>query len=369
MTLGLVDLLVFIPSVLLISTWNLKMKLRYGCEYLATLSVGALLGFASLSAGSVSAATLTPGNILVSTKQTVTEYTLSGNIVQTFSVPLSPSATESTRDIAVDSNGGIQVYNGTFDPILSTINTETGAVSNTTFLGWSTVNNTTYGGIATFEDKTFVTDMRTFGDGGADQAKGIIAFDNTGATRFATDIGPIDLNIGLDGLLYALWPGGSPSGRGLSVYEPNNLAEIRDIDLTIATGFGGARRGIAVNALGDLFVATLSGEVFHLSSSGALVNSATFDCGRFKCRFSDIDIAPDGALLLSSPDGFVLSTNEALASPSFLISNAGFGTRFTAFVPEPTSSESVPEPLGVLGAGVAFGFGVLLNKERKSVEE
>ena len=306
------------------------------------------LGLVALNMDTANAASLTPGNILVSTNNTVTEYTPDGVVVQSFAIP-HPS-NEDGRDLVVDSQGNIRVYNGTFDPILTTIDTLAATTSSTTLGGWSTTNNLTYGGITSFQDKVFVTDMRTFGDGGADEAQGIVVFDGADTDRFATDIDPIDLNLGLDGLLYALSPGGSPSGRTVSVYDPSTLGKIRDIDLTGngSIGFGSQRRAIAVNGAGELFIATLGGtnNLFHLDAMGGLLNATSFNCGRFSCRFADLDINTQGTLLLTTPDGDVLTTDETFTPPTFLIEDAEFGERFATFVPEP---ESVPEPSSLLG--------------------
>lgn len=318
----------------------------------------AVLGLISLSTNPLKAATLTPENILVSSKDanTITEYTPSGSIVQTFAV--SHPSNEQVRDLTVDNQGQIHVYNGTFDPILSTIDPETGTVTDTTFSGWSTVNNGTYGGITSFNDKIFVTDMETSGDNGADEAQGIVVFEGGNASRFATDIEPIDLNLGLDGLLYALEPGGSPGGRMVHIYDPTTLAKIREIDLTpnSSTGFTSDRRAIAVNDVGELFVATWSGTVFHLDATGNFLNSTDISCGNFNCSLVDIDINSDGTILLTERFGDVLMTNENFAPPTLIDESTGFDGRFVAFanndltVEEPVVEEqSVPESSSILG--------------------
>lgn len=59
------------------------------------------------------------GNILVSTNDVLYEYTKSGTQLQTFNVPYcggSRPGTENARDIVLDQNENIAVYNGTFDP-------------------------------------------------------------------------------------------------------------------------------------------------------------------------------------------------------------------------------------------------------------
>lgn len=97
-----------------------------------------------------------------------------------------------------------------------------------TYSGFSTVNNVSYGGIDVYGTTVFASDMFTYAGG---EAQGVIAF-NTVAQRFAENISPIDLTIGLNGFLYTLSPGGSPEGRTISIYDPSSLAYIDSIDLT-----------------------------------------------------------------------------------------------------------------------------------------
>src|SRR5262249_2275021 len=183
---------------------------------------------------------LTTGNILVSDEVfggtgRVREFTPSGQLVQTFNFPLAPGDGQ-PRSITVDSNGNIQIYNGTFTPYLTTLNPVTGAVvSNVTLPGWSTVNNITYGGLGAFGHYVFATDMFTFGGG---EPNGMIRFNvNDGtALRFASGPpnGPgdyIQLAVGKDGLLYGEFPGTSPGGNGVNVFDPTTLTLLRSLYL------------------------------------------------------------------------------------------------------------------------------------------
>src|SRR5262249_14501758 len=132
------------------------------------LQVACLVALVSLLAVGFSpaqAAPLTTGNILVSDETTpgrIREFTPAGALVQTFNLPPGLPGDGPPRDLVVDRNGNIQIYNGTFSPVLTALNPATGAVlSNTPFAGWSTVANITYGGITAFGDFVFVTDMAT----------------------------------------------------------------------------------------------------------------------------------------------------------------------------------------------------------------
>jgi hypothetical protein len=291
------------------------------------------------------AATLTVGNILVGENQMVHEYTTAGALVQSFSVP--QVGDPQLRDIVRDRNGQIRAYNGTFSPSLSTINPLTGGVADHSFSGWSTANNLTYGGIAAdaTSGRIFVTDMNT--DGAT--AQGIVVFDELGAfaTRIATTIDPIDLTLGHDGLLYALYPGGSPGGTTLDVFNPATLSKIKEIDLTASVGFGAGNRAVAVSASGELFLANFSGEVFHVAADGTLLNQSTFACPAFggNCRFFDINLGADGTSLLLSADEEVLLTDTAFsAGSSFAVlqSSSTSSSVFSAFVEAPPSAVPLP---------------------------
>jgi hypothetical protein len=343
-------------------------------QKLAVVATGAALSFRVFEGNPAQAVTLTPGNLLVSTDESVYEYSPSGELVQSISVPYpGDDLTDAgVRDITVDRNGNIRAYNGTFDPFLSTFDVSSETWSHVTYSGWSTVNNISYGGIASFQDKVFVTDMETFGDGGVDTAQGIVVFDETGvSSRFAEDIAPIDLNLGLDGLLYALYPGGSPGGRSLNVYNPATLEKIREIDLVASLGWGVDRRSIAVNATGDLFVATWNGEIFHLNSEGVLLDTLELECvGLFSgsCSLYDVDISTNGIIALGSRFGDVLVTDESFSNvQSFLV---GGSDTFVSIVPktEPTPPpETVPEPSSVLGfLGLStLGVSSLLKRKQQ----
>lgn len=160
----------------------------------------------------------TPGNILVvrelgfSGPRKIFEYTTSGVEVQEIDLG-GTWGSKQLRDLIVGCDGNIHIYDGTFRPTLTTYNVTTGSITETVIPEFSTVNNTTYGGIAAYREFIYLTDMRTGSGGGA---KGIVRVDTTDFTweRFpAAGAGHSDLTIGLDGLLYAVHGEGRPDGR------------------------------------------------------------------------------------------------------------------------------------------------------------
>lgn len=299
---------------------------------------------------------LTVGNILVSDEVTfspgiIREMTPSGTLVQTFRYPLGGDFLP--RDIAIDGNGHIVIYDGTFTPVLTTLNPTTGAViSSTPFVGWSTANNVTFGGVAAFGQYVFVTDMATFGG----TPNGIIRFDinDHSGVRFGsgTANGPgdyIDVAIGLDGLLYAQYPGGSPSGNRIDVFDPLSMVLLRQISL------GQDLRAITVDQDGHIFgVGFSDSRMFEFNSNGGLLRTVNTPVSG---RFYDLDITPDGrilALAAPEPHGTVVLTDRSLAQFSTFDAGSQFGNVFGAFVQPPLGSH-VPEPntLSLLAVGVA----------------
>ena len=278
---------------------------------------------------------VTPGNLLISTENTIYETTPDGQIVGAFPAQYPGGAypqTEYARDIVLDSDGMVHVYNGTFSPYLSSrdAGSSLNVWAHETFPGWNTANNVSYGGIDVHGSQVFVTDMLT--------ENGVVAFnlDSGVAFRFADGTDAIDLTIGLDGLLYVLSPGGSPGGRTVDVYDPDTYAFVRSIDLTAIFGWN-AHRSIAVNYNGDIYVADWDGEIHHVSAAGELVQTIAPPCdwiGRdIQCSFFDIDISETGQLALGSRFGEIIVTDVGFSSVSkFSIGDRG---TFVAFAPNP----------------------------------
>jgi hypothetical protein len=199
-------------------------------------------------------------------------------------IPVSSAPTEYARDAVKFRDGTLIVYNGSATPKVSVYANETWDEFG--FHGWSTANNITYGGIASNEKYIWVTDMNT--SGGIDNhLKGIIQFDLTGQIpdfRFADDIDPIDLTLGKDGLLYALYPGGSPEGRFINVYNPKNAAFIETISLADIFGHTG-HRSIAVDEDSNIYIADWDGDIQMIDKNSSVISTINVGSSLF-----DVDI-------------------------------------------------------------------------------
>lgn len=249
----------------------------------------------------------TGGNILVSnvvsSNSVVREYTQTGTQVNSGITP--PLSDDRVRDIIVDPNGLIHTYNGTFNPILSTYNLGTTSWINNNLSGWSTINNVSYGGIASYQNFVYVTDMATAGAG---SPQGIVRFNitNNTAQRFTSASGYIDLTMGLDGVLYALRDDSSASGRTVDAYDPLTM------NLLWTTTLANDARGIAVNKNGDIFAADWNGNIRRYDDNGTQLNFRASGT----TNLNDIDVSFDGKLIVGSRFGQVIITDESLASQS-----------------------------------------------------
>jgi hypothetical protein len=309
-----------------------------------------LLGMAIVSFATTSpttwAGTLIPGDILVSSTtdlQTsiLREYTPTGTLVQTFSVPIAPGGDSYSRGIATDAAGNVQIYNGTFSPYLTTLNpTGAGSFSNHTFNGWSTVNDIYFGGIVVNGKYAYATDMATAGAGAPN---GIVRFDltNFSATRFAS--GPANgsgdyttVGLGLNGKLYAPWPGGSPVGDNIDVINPVSMTKT-----TITLPFLFQVSGVTADQAGNIYAvgALGDGHIYKLDSNGnVLASIATGFTG-----LTGLELSNSGELLTASNGGEVIMTNTSFSQLSSFSVGSEI-TTFDAFVTPPTVLAPVPEP-------------------------
>ena len=138
-----------------------------------------------------------------------------------------------------------------------------------------------------------------------DTPKGVVRFPEVGGepVRFATDMGPIDLTMGLDGLLYVL------AGQSVRVYDPSSLAVVRNVTLA---GFLDIR-ALAVTAAGHIYAASWDGSIYHFDPNGVQLQSKPTGVS----DLTDINLASDGArIVVGSRFGDIATTDVTLASVS-----------------------------------------------------
>jgi hypothetical protein len=319
--------------------------------------MGLAIVWVATTSPSAWAGSFTPGDILVSSTtdlQTsiLREYTPTGTLVQTFSVPVAPGGDSYIRGIATDTSGNAQIYNGTFNPYLTTLNPTTGTFSNHTFGGWSTINDIYFGGVVVNGNYAYATDMATAGAGAPN---GIVRFDltNFSATRFAS--GPANgsgdytmVGQGLNGLLYAPWPGGSPVGNNIDVINPVSMTKT-----TITLPFLFQVSGVTADQSGNIYAvgALGDGHVYKLDSNGNVL--ASINTGF--TGLTGLELSNSGELLTSSNGGEVIMTNTSFSQ----LSSFSVGSQITTidtFV-TPQAIGSVPEPASL--TLLAIGLGVV----------
>ena len=273
------------------------------------------------------------------------EYTPTGAIVRAVNIPATPGSNfDYARDIVEDPSGKVYVYNGTFTAYLAAYNPATSSWTQTPYPGWSTVSNVSYGGLAEFGNFIYATDMATAGA----MPNGVVRFNlaDGSATRFG-NVDFIDLNVGLDGKLYAL-----TSSSTIYEYDPIGMGLIRTITLPYAD-----YRGIAVNANGDIFTAAWNNVISHFNSNGVLQSSITLNSSNgapFMFNWTDgIDVAPDGTLAIGSFSGYIAEMSSSFTNISYI--NTGANNQvFVSFAPQ----QGPPQPtISVSDVSVVGGNG------------
>lgn len=267
--------------------------------------------------------TLAPGQaeILVSSANHLQRFSLDGQLLGSEAIPRNV-AQESARDLIQHPLYGLWVFNGTFQPELSQY--WEGGWTSQSFAGWSTSNNLSYGGIASFGDFIYVTDSST-AQGGA--AKGIVRFhvhNQVPPARFLTHSDYIDITTGLDGKLYAL----RNTYGDLDVIDPQAMTITASLDL----GHTSSSRAVVASTTGEIFMASWGGTLYHFDAAGQLRNSVLLGSGLY-----DIDIHPEHGLLVSNRWGNVwLVDFELQVTGNFALAQQG---AFVAF----GVSEALPD--------------------------
>ena len=325
-----------------------------------------------------SAAAVDPANILVSVKRTVREFTPAGVLVQTIpfnyggrDYPGNPPSDE-LRDIVVDQYGAIDSYNGTFFPFMSRYFPATGLFEHKTFPGLSTCGCLGSGGIAAYANFVFATDSVTNYAG----ESGIVRFDviaNT-ATRFADGMEFTDVNVGLDGKLYAI----KNSAMDIYVYDPTTMQLLNHLTPSTADW----PMSIAADQNGTIFIGGNKGVISRLSSTGVV--EASINTGF--SWIEDIDVDETGRVIAAESTGHVLTGDASLATAfaSFLAADVAWGAteihvsfaRAVALapapIPTPTPTPSA-SPTPVATHNILVGLGAVIggidNSRHNSIRE
>lgn len=281
---------------------------------------------------------ISPGNLVISQENVLYEITRDGTIVQTISVPHPAGPRplpEYVRDVAIDRDGNLVVYNGTYDAYVSTYDVDTESWSHQTAEGFGSAMSLSVGRVAPFGDIVFATDHDI------SMGYGIYAFDRGAGTSgsFAGDLTIGDITLGWDGLLYVLERGGSTYQHTLRIYDPATLAVVNELDLEPILGLGTDHRALTASAAGEIFIAGWDGEIWQLDGAGDLVANQTIPCTyNTVCRFNDVNLGFDGLLVTGTRDREIIIIDPSDWSTSGLEhGNPGDGLFVAVAVPEPSA--------------------------------
>ena len=242
---------------------------------------------------------INPADILISlgvptdtdspNQNSVQEFDLNGNLVQKifFRYNNGPyTGSEYLRDIVVNDQGLIYAVNGTAGPTFTSFAVPS-RFSDHSAPNWLIADSPTRGGIGAYQNYLFAADDEI-------GANGIIRFNTTtnNAERFADGVAILDVNVGVDGKVYALTP---PTVR---VYDPITLQLLREISLPLGAQL--RARGIAADRLGRVFLCG-EAEVWRLNADG----SPDIDLYFGLWNLTDIDIDENDHVIMANDVGIV----------------------------------------------------------------
>lgn len=254
-------------------------------------------------------------------RNTVREFSPSGAFLRSIPFPdgtgnytVYRDQTEFLHDLVVDDAGVISAFNGSFTPqaYLSRYSDTTQSISSTTYAGWTTYADEFAGGIAQWGKYIYVTDMNTgdayFSPNG--RLSGIVRFNTAdgSAARFTDGIDFTDLNLGLDGKLYALVSrlnsgGGLAGAATINVYDPLTMVLLRTVQIPAEIASNDAIYGVAVDQSGRIFLCGRGGAVHRLTSDGRADRS---EATGFH-DLTDIDVDETGRVIMSQADSRVVT--------------------------------------------------------------
>ena len=210
---------------------------------------------------------------------------------------------EFLRDVTVSSSRNLLAFNGTFEPYLTTYSATSKSFSDTTYPGWTYINRSQGGSVALYNNYAFVADLDSSGFGEAGRPNGIVRFDTTGGTaaRFADGVDVFEVNVGLDGKVYALFER-QFEGVFINVYDPISSQFLYQLSLPAEVGLEDRSKAIAVDAQGRIFLAGDYGAVYRLDAAGKIEASIATSYP----HITDLEVDETGQLTAVQQDGYVL---------------------------------------------------------------
>ena len=267
------------------------------------------------------AASFAPGNLLVSHNNSLNEFSLTGTLVQSFTIPHPDTSRYTAGDVVVDGQGRAHVVNyapfsnsyiSTFDPLTDLwIHTEAPVQ----------FGNGSDGDLSILRDTVFRRGVRMDTNTLVVETFDIGMFNGTSET-----------SVGQDMLLYSI-NSGSPRYR-IQRTDPSTLQNVgAEFDVRDSTGSRLNGRGLAVTRDGTLYVADWDGRIYVFDESGTYLEE--FATGFNNLR--ELNLRSDGVLVASSRRGDIVVTDIDFSFRSTF--SLGSGVTYSGFV-----TSSVPEP-------------------------
>lgn len=277
------------------------------------------------------AAPLTPNSVLVSYggSDFIAEFSRTGEMLQSLRVPHPrPDATggsEFVRDIERNADGSVSMFNGTFQPYLTTWNPTDGSFTHDTLTGWSSDGNMFFGNLGSYKNFVFASDNTNY----YDSTSGVVRFDrsNPGSAQRFDSINPARLSVGADNLLYVL-------GDDLStvqVFDPDTMALLRTITLALQV------YSVTADRESHIIGAWNMGGLVKFDAEGKLLST------RLGAGLGDIDVGEDDTVLgrgLYPSEGVFFTYADLNTDLLFLESGIGF----VAFGGPATPNIAINEP-------------------------
>ena len=236
---------------------------------------------------------ISPDSILATSGNLLLVLATDGSVRQ--EIPIPPSLADGgARDLIMTDTGKIAIFNGTFTPVLSVYDPQTGSWDTQIANNWNTENNVSYGGIALRFDNILATDMLT-------GENGLISFSFTQPpmppVNYLWGNKYIDVTTGQDGYVYAL----KDIYGNVNVIEPMSMLDIRDLNL------GPDIRGVTADRKGNIYAIRWGGEIAKFDKTGKLLTTAYVPG-----NLTDIDINEQSIILVADSNYNVHILNSNL---------------------------------------------------------
>jgi len=270
-----------------------------------------------LGTTTASAAPLTENNLLVVADNVLHEFTSAGNLVQQFTIPITPGPLASAHHVTVTEDGRVAIISGRASPYLKLLNPETSVWEEFTWENWTLVAPENHGGVAAKDGVLFVTSTE-------DPDGGVFLFDLASSTETLVygDAEAKDLSLGPDDKLYVARDAGNILVIDSSTFVLEATLNFDDRPLQIT--------GVAIHPNGDIYTSWGGGRIDRHDSNAVLIDSLETGLA----TLTDIDLGLNGSLVASGSDGDIVITDQSFSTVQIFDSNpSSLNPAFVAYVP------------------------------------